>query len=68
VFIGNLSTLDMHAETLSLVDTADEKTYQIGFSSARIPETQNLHTGDHVIVTANFDGTHYVASAITINN
>jgi len=67
-FVGNLSALDMHAGTLTLVDPVDQQTYQIAFNSATLPETQHLHTGDHVIVTAHFDGGRYVASAVTISN
>lgn len=68
VFNGSLSALDMHSGELALVDPLDQKTYQISFSSSRIASTKNLHTGDHVIVTAEYDGVNYVASAITINN
>jgi hypothetical protein len=68
VFVGDLSALDMRSGTLALVDPSDQKTYQIGFNSARLPVTRNLHTGDHVTVTADFDGVHYVASAIAIND
>jgi len=68
VFNGDLSALDLHAGMLALVDPLDQKTYRVFFSSSRIPATSNLHTGDHVIVKAAFDGAHYVASTITINN
>jgi hypothetical protein len=67
VFNGNLSSLDMHSGLLVLVDPRDEKTYEIFFDSSRFPTSQNLHPGDHVMVTASFDGTRYVASAITVN-
>jgi hypothetical protein len=68
VFIGNISALDTHSGMLALVDPVDNKTYRIAFDSARFPVSQNLHPGDHVIVTADFDSGHYIASAITINN
>ena len=68
VFTGNISTLDMHAGRLSIVDPVDEKTYQVSFDAASFPSTQNLHPGDHVMVTADFDGDHYIANAITPNN
>jgi hypothetical protein len=68
VFIGNISSLDTHLGVLSLVDPHDEKEYQISFDSGRLPVSQTLHPGDHIIVTANFDGTRYVASAITVSN
>jgi hypothetical protein len=68
VFTGNISSLDMHAGRLSIFDPADEKTYQVSFDAANFPSTQNLHAGDPVMVTADFDGDHYVANAITPNN
>ena len=68
VFTGTIASLDMHAGRLSIFDPADEKTYQVSFDAGNFPSTQNLHTGDHVMVTADFDGNHYVANAITPNN
>ncbi|MGA2167751.1 MAG: hypothetical protein ABSG62_06025 [Terracidiphilus sp.] len=67
VFNGNLSVLDMHSGILTLVDPRDETSYQISFDSAHLPVSRNLHLGDNVMVTADFDGTRYVASAITVN-
>jgi hypothetical protein len=66
-FSGNLSSLDMHSGMLVVVDPADDKSYEIFFDSANLPESRNLHEGDHVRVTASFDGTRYVASALTAN-
>jgi len=68
VFIGELAALDTGSGQLSLDDPSDQKTYHILFSPGGIPVSGNLHTGDHVRVTANFDGNHYVATAIAINN
>ena len=68
VFTGTISALDMHAGRLSIFDPADEKTYQVSFDAAIFPSARNLHTGDPVMVTADFDGNHYVANAITLNN
>jgi hypothetical protein len=65
IFSGNLTALDVHAGRLVLVDPRDDKSYQISFSAARMPNAGNLHTGDHVRVTASFDGNHYVATDIT---
>jgi hypothetical protein len=67
-FNGALSALDTGAGLLAVDDPLDQKTYQIVFKSGMIPAASNLHTGDHVIITANFDGTHYVAVAIKMNN
>lgn len=66
-FNGNLSSLDMHAGLLVLADPRDEKEYQISFDSSRMGMSENLHEGDQIKVTAIFDGTRYVASAITVN-
>jgi hypothetical protein len=68
VFVGNVTVLDMHSGVLSLVDPVDNKTYQISFDSVSLPATRTLRPGNHVMVTADFDGAHYVANAITINN
>jgi hypothetical protein len=67
VFVGDVASLDMHAGMLSLVDPRDEKNYQVSFDSSLLPASQNLHPGDHIMVNADFDGTHYIANAITIN-
>ena len=67
VFTGDVSSLDMHAGMLTLVDPRDEKGYEVSFSSSLLPASQNLHPGDHVVIDADFDGKRYVASAITIN-
>jgi hypothetical protein len=68
VFVGNVITLDTHSGILTLVDPVDNKTYQIFFDSAGLPATQTLRPGNHVMVTADFDGARYVANAITVNN
>jgi hypothetical protein len=63
VFIGNITTLDLHTGHLVLADPRDDKTYDITFSSGIA--TQNLRQGDHVMVKARFDGNSYVATAIS---
>jgi len=65
VFTGDITALDTHSGILVLVDPLDEKSYQISFDSSRLAASQNLHPGDHVMVTANYDGARYIASAIT---
>lgn len=67
VFNGNLATVDMHTGLLVLVDPRDERRFQIFFDSGRFPASHNLHQGDNLRVTASFDGTRYVASAIALN-
>jgi hypothetical protein len=67
VFTGDISSLDMHSGLLVLIDPRDEKGYQLFFDSTRFPKSQDLHQGDHVSVTANFDGERYVATDIAVN-
>jgi len=66
VFSGKLSSLDLHAGLLVLVDPLDEKSHDIFVDFARFPTIQNLHEGDSVQVTATFDGARYSASAIDV--
>ena len=51
---------------LVVLDPRDEKSYQIHFDPGPIPASRSLHPGSEVSVTANFDGTQYVANQITI--
>jgi hypothetical protein len=67
VFSGNITFLDLHSGLLALVDPRDNKSYQISFDTARYPVSRDLHEGEHITVTANFDGARYVASAIAVN-
>ena len=64
VFSGNITFLDLHAESFALVDPRDEKNYKITFDPARLPGSKDLRIGEHVVVNATFDGTHYVANEI----
>lgn len=67
VFVGNITSLDLHSGLLVLVDPRDDKRYDVFFDSARFPMSRDLHEGADVTLTADFDGARYVASAITIN-
>jgi hypothetical protein len=62
VFAGNISALDMHSRSLILVDPKDESTYPVSFDSDRILTSHTLHLGDHLRVTASYDGDRYMAS------
>lgn len=66
VFGGNLSFFDLHAGRMVILDPNDNESYQVSFDASRFPESRELHEGSRVRVTANFDGSRYVASAITI--
>jgi hypothetical protein len=67
VFSGNIASLDLHTGLLMLVDPSVDKSYQLSFDPARIPSSRNLHPGEHVTVTASFNGARYEASAIAVD-
>lgn len=67
VFSGNVTFLDMHTQRLVIVDPRDGRSYSLSFDPSHLPESRNLHQGSHVTVTANFDGSRYVATAMTID-
>jgi len=66
VFTGNVVSLDLAANRLVLLDPKDDQSYSIVFDRSRFPMSRDLHVGTHVTVTANFDGSHYVATAAKI--
>lgn len=66
VFTGNISFLDLHSGLLVIIDPRDGSTYKISFDPARFPVSRKLHQGDTIRATAEFNGTRYVASAITV--
>ncbi len=65
IFSGNLTSLDLHSGIMVVVDPRDQRSYQITFDPDRVPAAESLHTGDHVRVTASFDGSLYTALDIT---
>ena len=64
VFTGDISALDLHSGILVLIDSIDDKEYQVSFDSVRLQASKSLHIGDRVMIAAQFDGTRYVASTI----
>jgi len=64
VFSGSISSLDMHAGSLVLTDPQGDQSYQVSFDAAKLPASRKLREGEHLRITANFDGTRYVASAL----
>jgi hypothetical protein len=64
VFGGRVSSLDLHAGLMGLVDPRDQKSYSVAFNPS-LPAVQQLHIGDRVRVVTNYDGGRYVASEIT---
>jgi Domain of unknown function (DUF5666) len=65
-FSGNVSFLDLHANQFVVANASNDQSYKISFDPAAFPETRNLREGTGVKVTAEFDGSRYVARAITI--
>jgi hypothetical protein len=66
VFSGNIVSLDLSANRLVLIDPKDDQSYSIVFDPSRFAMSRDLHVGTHVTVNANFDGSHYVATAARI--
>jgi hypothetical protein len=63
-FTGNVTFLNLRSNQLVVAD--NDQSYKIAFDPAAFPATRNLREGASVKVTAEFDGTRYVARAITI--
>jgi hypothetical protein len=67
VFSGELTYFDIPSGSLVVLDPRDDNSYSIVFDAARFPASQSLRRGQHVRVSASFDGSRYVASEITAN-
>jgi hypothetical protein len=65
VFAGNLVSLDTRAGTMMVLDPRNDQTYQIGFNAGSLASLESLHPGQHVRVTAAYDGKGYLAETIT---
>ena len=63
VFIGSVIAFDMQGGTLVLLDPKDDQTYQIAFRPD-IPGIQSVHNGQNVQITAQYDGTRYLAENV----
>lgn len=66
-FSGSVTSIDLHSGLLVLVNSIDQKSYQISFNSALFPESRTLHPGDRVMITAAYNGTGFVATTIAAN-
>ena len=64
VFRGELSSFDLASGHMVVVDDRTGTRYQLTFPEALSSHFGDLHQGARVHVTATFDGTGYVASAI----
>ena len=67
VFPGRVTLLDLHTGILVLLDPRDNKSYELFCDPAVVPVPQDLREGSNVTVSANFDGTRYSATAITLD-
>jgi hypothetical protein len=65
-FAGSIAYLDLGAGVLVVTDPRDNKSYDISFEPARMPVSRQLREGADVTVTADFNGTHYVARDIAL--
>jgi len=66
-FAGRVTGLDLSTGLLVLISDTDGKTYEIHMDSAAIAASGDLHPGANVTTEASFDGSRYVARALTIN-
>ena len=65
IFSGTVSELNLAAGTLELVDPRDNKSYDISFDP-QAPVSQQLRIGQHVRLSAAYDGHKYVATEMTV--
>jgi hypothetical protein len=65
-FVGNVAYLDLGAGMLVVTDPRDNKSYDISFEPNRMPVSRQLREGTDVTVTAEFNGSHYVARDIAL--
>jgi Domain of unknown function (DUF5666) len=65
-FSGTISFLDLHANEFAVDDAGNGQSYKISFDPGAFPASRNLREGVNVQVTAEFDGSHYIARSITI--
>jgi hypothetical protein len=64
-FRGNLANLDAHTGRMVITDPIDNQTYPISFDALRLPVSKEIKVGSPVTAVTEFDGTKYVASAIS---
>jgi hypothetical protein len=63
VFSGVVTALNVAGGYMVVVDPRDKRSYQIRFNP-QDPVVLRLHNGDHVRITADYDGTRYAATRI----
>jgi len=65
VFSGNAIALDTHTGIMVLLDPRNNQSYQIAFAPGTISSLQDIHSGQRVRVTAEYNGTQYLAQSVT---
>lgn len=65
VFSGSVIAIDTHAGNMVLLDPRNNQSYQIAFTPGSISSLQDVHRGQSVRVTAQYDGTRYLAQKVT---
>lgn len=64
VFSGNLVALDAQIGKMTVLDPRNDQTYEIQFAPGSLSSIQNIHPGQHVRVTTEYDGTRYLAEEV----
>lgn len=64
-FSGHISLLDFSSGRLVIVDPHDNNTYEFHFDPYRLHDAHQLHEGESVKVTAEFDGERYQVTELT---
>lgn len=67
VFAGDLISLDLPAGRMVVADGTDGTSYSISFPPKNLLGSEDVQQGARVSVTANFNGSGYVASSIKRN-
>ena len=50
---------------MMVLDPRNDQTYQIGFNPGSIASIQTIRPGQHVRITAAYDGKRYLAESVT---
>jgi hypothetical protein len=66
VFVGRITNVDVARGLLAVENNSDQRSYELRYNPAQVPERDNLRVGAKVTVHAVFDGTSYLADSIAI--
>lgn len=65
-FDGTVTYLDLRSNQFALEDSNNSQSYKISFDPGSTPAGRDLHEGNTVKITAEFDGSRYQARSIDI--